>query len=189
MIQEAGRMNPGLWVEHSRSTGVNARLIAERCDRLDPEAACVMGMLHDIGRRGGRFHMRHTTDGYRFLMEHGFDDAAAVCLTHSFPAPRMDTFMGEIDILDDEYAFLKAFVVDRPYTDYDRLIQLCDAVSVPEGGVVIEKRLLDVAMRYGVNDAILVKWKATFELKAHFDQLAGVNIYTLLPNIVENTIT
>lgn len=72
-------------------------------------------------------------------------------------------------------------------TDYDSLIQLCDAVSAPRGGVLIEKRLLDVAVRYGVNSMVQDKWRATFELKKRFDVLAGMNIYKLLPSIVENT--
>lgn len=51
----------------------------------------------------------------------------------------------------------------------------------------MEKRLLDVALRYGVQDFALNKWRASLENKKYFDELCGCNIYTLLPNIVENS--
>ena len=37
-----------------------------------------MGLLHDIGRREGVTGMRHTLDGYRYLLEQGFDDVYSV---------------------------------------------------------------------------------------------------------------
>ncbi len=187
MLAQAQRMNPTPWVEHSRSTAVNARLIAERCQGLDPDAAYVLGLLHDIGRREGFTYIKHIWDGYHYLLAQGFEDAADICLTHSFPLPDMKTFMGRVDIPDVDYMFIQRFIEARAYTVYDRLIQLCDAVSSPEGGVLIDKRLLDVAMRYGANANMADKWKATFALKRQFDEMAGINIYKLLPNIVENT--
>lgn len=187
MLREAEQSNPGPWADHSRSSGENARLIAEHCAGLDGEAACVMGMLHDIGRRYGFGHMKHTTDGYHFLMDQGYEDAAMICLTHSFPLADVRCFMGKVDVPKGEYELLKRCLEQRPYTEYDRLIQLCDALSVPGGGVLIEKRLMDVAMRHGSNPNMLAKWKATFDLKDHFAQLVGQNIYKLLPRIVENT--
>ncbi len=187
MLLEAEQMNPGPWTGHSRSTAVNARLIAERCSGLDPDAAYVMGLLHDIGRREGISYIKHTWDGYHYLLAQDFDDAADICLTHSFPVQDMATFMGKVDIADEDYLFIKRFIESREMTDYDHLIQLCDAVSSPQGGVLMDKRLLDVAMRYGSNERMADKWKATFDLKKRFDEMAGVNIYKLLPNIVENT--
>ncbi len=186
MLTEASSMNPGRWIEHSESAAENAHLIAEAC-RLDADAAFAMGLLHDIGRRVGRCDMLHIWAGYRYLMEQGFDDAAAVCLTHSFPVQRMDSFMGKIEISPEAYSFIENFITSRAYTEYDKLIQLCDSVSLVNGGILIEKRLFDVGVRYGVNEVAPIKWRATLELKRHFDALAGMNIYRLLPNIIENT--
>ncbi len=84
-IEEAGKMNPGPWVEHSLYVAKAAEAIARTHPRLDAEAAFVMGILHDIGRREGIAGMRHVIDGYTFLMEKGFDEAARICLTHSYP--------------------------------------------------------------------------------------------------------
>lgn len=46
------------------------------------------------------------------------------------------------------------------YDDYDRLIQPCDAIPLPTGACIMEKRLIDVALRYGVPDFALGKWRA-----------------------------
>jgi hypothetical protein len=69
----------------------------------------------------------------------------------------------------------------------DRLIQLCDSISMFHGAVLMEKRLIDVVMRHGLPEWTLRKWNEYFSLKQHFDSLAKCNIYALLPDIVENT--
>lgn len=107
MLREGEQLNPGLWGEHSRSAAVNARLIAGRCAGLDPDAAYIMGLLHDIGRREGFSYMKHTLDGYRYLLDQGFDTAADICLTHSFPLQDIGSFMGSIDISGDDYSFVR----------------------------------------------------------------------------------
>ena len=67
------------------------------------------------------------------------------------------------------------------------LSQLCDAISLPNGACIMEKRLVDVALRHGLPDFTLDKWKAFMNTKKHFDELCGCNIYTLLPNVLENS--
>ena len=54
MLEEAKRLNPGQWVQHSRYVGEAAALIAGHCDGMDAEKAYVLGLLHDIGRRVGK---------------------------------------------------------------------------------------------------------------------------------------
>ena len=51
----------------------------------------------------------------------------------------------------------------------------------------MEKRLVDVVMRYGFNEYAIPKWRAYFEIKSEFDQASGSSIYRLLPGVVENT--
>lgn len=80
------------------------------------------------------------------------------------------------------------YLKDIEYDDYDRLIQLCDALSLPQGAVVMEKRFVDVAMRHGLPDFTISRWQANYDLKAYFNKKAGCSIYTLLPGIVENTL-
>jgi len=188
MLAEAEAMNPGPWAAHSRTTAENARYIAEKCDGVDPAAAYIMGLLHDIGRREGVTYIRHVLDGYTYLAGQGYGAAARICLTHSFPIADMHTYFGKIDCTHEQAEFLGNYLKDIEYDDYDRLIQLCDALSLPQGAVVMEKRFVDVAMRHGLPDFTISRWQANYDLKAYFNKKAGCSIYTLLPGIVENTL-
>lgn len=78
-------------------------------------------------------------------------------------------------------------IEETAYEDYDKLIQLCDAISLPNGTCIMEKRLVDVALRHGLPEFTLVKWKAFMELKKYFDGKCGCNIYSFLPNVMENS--
>lgn len=186
-LSAALERNPGPWGEHSRSAANNARLIAEQTTRLDPERAYVLGLLHDIGRREGVTAMAHTLDGYDYMMALGQRSIARVCLTHSFPVRDVNTFFGRIDVTPERLAFLGQYLERIEYDDYDRLIQLCDAISLPGGACIMEKRLMDVALRYGSPEGTLEKWWAFLELKKYFDRLCGRCIYEFLPNVLENS--
>jgi HD superfamily phosphohydrolase YqeK len=187
MLNEAEKMYPGPWVAHSKSVAENARNIANNCDDIDSEIAFVFGLLHDIGRREGVKEIMHIFDGYYYLMKQDFKDAANICLTHSFPIKDSTIYFGRYDCSHEELLFLKNHLKENEYTDYDKLIQLCDAISMPNGAVLMEKRFVDVATRHGLPDFTLRKWQGFINVKKYFDQKAGANIYSFLPNIVENT--
>lgn len=181
------RKNPGPWVEHSRSVAENVRRIAEHTDCIDPDTAYTMGLLHDIGRAAGVSGIRHIFDGYDRMIALGQPTIARICLTHSFPLKNIHAFQGSFDCSKQQLAFLQCFLDSCSYDNYDRLIQLCDALSLPSGACILEKRLVDVALRHGVNDLSLEKWRAFLQLKQHFDRLCRCNLYTLLPNVLENS--
>lgn len=106
--------------------------------------------------------------------------SARICLTHSFPYKNIGTYNGQNDCSEEETEFIQNYIDSLEYNDYDRLIQLCDAISFPDGPTYIEKRLVDVVMRRGFNDLTIPKWKAFLELKKYFDEKTGMDIYTLL---------
>lgn len=187
LLEEARKLNPGPWIEHSMFVGKAARFIAENCPNLNPDTAYAVGLLHDIGRRYGVTSMRHSIDGYSFLIEKGYDLAAKICLTHSFPYKNINEAFGKWDCSDEEYKFVDNFIESTEFGDYDKLIQLCDALALPEGFVLIEKRIIDVALRHGVNEHTVQKWKSTFEIQKHFENIMGRSIYSVLPGVVGNT--
>ena len=187
LLAEAERLNPGPWASHSRYAAAAARILASYLPDLQAEAAYSMGLLHDIGRREGVADMRHIVDGYRFLSTQGFEDAARICLTHSYPIPNAHTFTGEWDGTAGELNFVQEYLDRNPYTDYDRLLQLCDALALPTGFCLIEKRLVEVALRRGVNEHSVPRWQAFLQIQKDFEAVLGRSIYTLLPGIVENT--
>lgn len=186
-LQSADRLTPGLWVAHSRYTAVNARMIAEQCG-LDGDHAYVFGLLHDIGRRKGSWDSAHIFDGYEYMTELGEPRIARICLTHSFPViADFDSYFERINCTEDRREFLRKYFAGIAYDDYDRLIQLCDAISLPTGACIMEKRLIDVALRHGVNNFTLERWKSFMSLKNRFDELCGCNIYSFLPDVAKNS--
>ncbi len=180
LLQEAEKLNQGLWVAHCKTTGFCAKAIAEKCNNLSPDTAYIFGLLHDIGRREGVTDMKHIIDGYKFMKALGYDECARICLTHSFPYKNINSYNGQNDCNASETEFIIEYLNNTEHNDYDRLIQLCDALSFPNGPTYIEKRLVDVAIRRGINDFTIPKWKAFLELKDYFDNKTGTDIYKLI---------
>ncbi|WP_258880803.1 HD domain-containing protein [Clostridium estertheticum] len=90
------QLNPGPWIKHSMSVGLNAKLIADKIDILDSNQAYVMGVLHDIGRREGIKSIMHTIDGYDYMMGIKQKEIGRICLTHSYPIQDVNTFFGNL---------------------------------------------------------------------------------------------
>lgn len=187
ILEEGSKLNPGPWIDHSLYVGKAAALIAKEDKELDANIALILGMLHDIGRRYGVTSMRHSIDGYLFAKEKGYNLLGRICITHSFPYKNIDAVFGKWDCSDEEYKFVYNYLDNIDLSAYDKLIQLCDALALPTGYCLIEKRMLDVAMRYGVNEYTIKKWKATFEIQKYFEERIEKSIYSILPNVVENT--
>ena len=183
----AEKQNPGNWVAHSRMAAAAAEKIAKEAG-LNSEKAYILGLLHDIGRFEGVRGLHHTIAGYELMMEKGFDACARICLTHSFPIKVLEAFSGKKDCTDEEQAFIRDFLEKTEYDDYDRLMQLCDAIALPEGITLMDSRLMDVGLRHGFNELTLPKWRAFYEIKKMFDEKCGCNLYKLLQPEIEKTI-
>lgn len=186
-LKKGAEMNFGPWKMHSISVAKNAQLIAGKADGMDSDKAYVFGLLHDIGRRAGNKGIMHIFDGYDHMMSIGQPEIARICLTHSFPINDPDIFFGKYDCTPEQKSFLDRFIEQTTYDDYDKLIQLCDAISLPNGACIMEKRFVDVALRHGLPKFTLTKWKAFMEIKKYFDKKCGCNIYSILPNVMENS--
>ncbi len=177
ILKEAEGMNPGPWVNHSRTAAHCAECIAARCG-MDPEKAYVLGLMHDIGRRFGKRHLGHVSDGYSYMLSLGYDAAARICLTHSFNTQRMEDYIGRIDTAEEETELIRTQLSLIRFDDYDRLIQLCDAISGAEGVVDIVDRMTDVKNRYGFYSE--KKWENNLALKKYFEKKMGLDIYTVV---------
>lgn len=187
LLNEAEAKNPGGWADHARYVALAAKNIAEVHPELDAETAYILGLLHDIGRQEGGYGMKHILDGYTFMTELGYTDAARICLTHSYPLQDINAGSGIWDGSSEELAFVETYLNRLEYDDYDRLLQLCDALAWPTGFVMIEKRLVDVALRRGINAMTVEKWRAFLELQRYFEKAIGRSVYSVLPGVVENT--
>ena len=186
-LQEAAQNNPGAWADHSRYVARACKNIAEHCRHLSAEKAYSYGLIHDIGRYAGVSSEKHLIDGYRYCMKQGWEKAAQICISHAFMIQDIHTSIGRFDISDDDYRFMKDFVENAVYDDYDRLVQLCDALALPTGFCLLEKRFVDVTMRYGFHPATIERWKKILEIKASFEKQMGFSVYDILPGVVENS--
>lgn len=66
-LQLADKLNPGPWINHSKNVARAAETIA-KFSKLDEDKSYVLGLLHDIGRRNGPSAVKHTIDGYRYML-------------------------------------------------------------------------------------------------------------------------
>lgn len=178
LLRNAEKLNPGPWGNHSRTVAHCAERIALACGDMDSEKAYVLGLLHDIGRRFGVRHLGHVSDGYRYMSKLGFYEAARICLTHSFHNQSTKEYIGKFDTTEEEQELIETALAQVVMDDYDRLLQLCDALAGSEGILDIEERMNDVKKRYGFYPQS--KWDSNMELKTCFEKKAGRNIYDVV---------
>lgn len=178
LLSEAESCNPGPWGNHSRVTAHCAEKIAAACEGLDAEKAYILGLLHDIGRKFGVKHLGHVSDGYTYMLSLGYDEAAKICLTHSFHNQSTKDYIGNFDTTEEELEIINTALKQAVFDDYDRLIQLCDSLAGSEGVLDIEERMNDVKRRYGSYPQ--EKWDANIRLKAYFEAKAGKEIYAVV---------
>lgn len=177
LLRDGEACNPGAWADHSRAVAMCAEKIAAACGDMDTEKAYVLGLLHDIGRKFGIKHMGHIYDGYHYMTELGYDEAARICLSHSFSIQKLEDYIGKWDVPQEEQQELRALLAEMVYDDYDRLIQVCDSLA----GITVvdmEERMADVKRRYGSYPQD--KWDRNLELKGYFEEKMGQDIYTVV---------
>ena len=177
LLKEAEKCNPGPWGNHSRTAAHCAEKIAQACGDMDPDKAYILGLLHDIGRKFGVRHLGHVIDGYTYMTSLGYDEVAKICLTHSFNNHALNEYIGKFDTTEEELNLIREKLASVCYDEYDKLIQLCDALAGAAGILDIEKRMEDVKSRYGFYPQ--EKWDRNLALKKYFEDKAGENIYVI----------
>ena len=108
----------------------------------------------------------------------GYDEAAKICLTHSFNNQSVKEYIGKSDTSDEEMELIQTTLTKTVFDDYDRLIQLCDSLAGSEGVLDIEERMGDVKKRYGCYPK--EKWDTNIRLKEYFEQKTGKDIYDVV---------
>lgn len=185
LLAAAEELNPGPWGNHCRVAALCAQKIAEACS-MDAEKAYVLALLHDIGRRFCVRDLGHIYYGHQYMQRLGFRQVAKVCLTHSFPNQDFGIYIGKIDIPENEAADACDLLGKMKYDDYDRLIQICDALAGNESFLDIEERMADVKRRYG--NYPQAQWTKNVELKQYFEEKIHGSIYELLHGVTINDV-
>lgn len=189
-LNKAYKLNPTPWANHSRYVAKAARIISSEYNKKSPsdkklneDNAYIFGLLHDIGKYTGISAERHLIDGYKYCINYGWEKMAQICISHAFMIKDINSAIGAFDMSDEDYNFIKEFLENVQYDDYDLLIQLCDSLALPDGFCLLEKRFIDVALRYGTFPQSALRWKKVFEIKKYFEDTISTSIYNLLPNI------
>lgn len=177
LLRDAAKCNPGPWEQHSRYVAESAKRIAERCPAR-PEKAYVYGLLHDIGRRFGVTYLAHVYDGYHYLLDLGYENAARIALSHSFNLKDIHDYIGKFDIDETAQEELRGLLAEMDFNDYDYLIQLCDAIAKADGIVSLEERMNDVKNRYGYYPQ--KKWDRNIWLKEYFEEKMHEDLYKVV---------
>ena len=165
------------WENHSRGAAMVASRIASAAG-MDSDKAYAMGLLHDVGRyKGIKTGMNHIINGYELLVERGMLEIARICLTHSFN-PKEKVEILKLDDVEKE-KFVKEFVREAEFDDYDRLIQLADFMAGSHGITTIERRFCSVLSRHELPEPQKVLRKL-YELKEDFNKKCGIDdVYAL----------
>lgn len=169
------------WIKHSICVGNTAGILAERLG-LNIEKAKASGYIHDIGKGTAKFE-NHPFQGYKYLNDLGYDEYANICLTHSYLNNDINCVATKTNSKD--ILFIEDFLAKYEYTIYDKLIILCDLISINEN-VTLEKRLIDIYDRHGVHENTVYHLREAQKLKKEFDKMLGYNLYRLFPKIIEN---
>ena len=177
LIRDGVSCNPGPWGKHCITAAHCAERIARACPDLDGEKAYILGLLHDIGRKFGVRHLGHVSDGYTYMKSLGYDEAARICLTHSFNNHIVDEYIGKYDVSEEEMTFIKTELDKIVYDEYDWLIQLCDCLAGVKGVLDVEERMRDVKKRYGFYPQD--KWDTNIRLMKYFENKMNKNIYNV----------
>ena len=168
------------WQKHSKDVAKVCEEVAKRAG-MDSDLAYAKGLLHDFYKSIERDAeikieingeevpaMTHPFTGYRLLMEKGFPEGARAALTHTFYNLE-EVFNGGFDqrLTPEDAKFLKRWLSENEYDDYDKLVQLADNMVSWKGVMTIDDRFCDILMRHPVSNPQSGLLKL-YELKDYF---------------------
>lgn len=181
MLNDAkGKTITDLWITHSICVANTASIIAKELN-LDVDYAKTLGYIHDYGKAIGDFS-KHDINGFNYLKDLGYDEEYySICLTHGYLNNDVMCTAGGIP---EDIPFRTEYIKTHEYSIYEKLICLCDLMCTQEV-IGIDKRLIDIIIRYGAYSNTQYQVMETYKLKEYFDNLLGYNLYKLFPDIVK----
>lgn len=180
MLNDAkGKTITDLWITHSICVANTASIIAKELN-LDVEYAKTLGYIHDYGKAVGDFS-KHDMNGFNYLKDLGYDEEYySICLTHGYLNNDVMCAAGGIP---EDIPFRAEYIKNHKYSIYEKLICLCDLMCAQEV-IGIDKRLIDIIIRYGAYSNTQYHVKEVYKLKKYFDDLLGYNLYNLFPEMM-----
>ena len=87
--------------------------------------------------------------------------------------------------IPEDIPFRTEYIKTHEYSIYEKLICLCDLMCTQEV-IGIDKRLIDIIIRYGAYSNTQYHIKEVYKLKKYFDDLLDYNLYNLFPEMTIN---
>lgn len=180
MLNDAkGKTITDLWITHSICVANTASIIAKELN-LDVDYAKTLGYIHDYGKAVGDFS-KHDMNGFNYLKDLGYDEEYySICLTHGYLNNDVMCAAGGIP---RDIPFRTEYIKNHKCSIYEKLICLCDLMCAQEV-IGIDKRLIDIIIRYGAYSNTQYHVKEVYKLKKYFDDLLGYNLYNLFPEMM-----
>lgn len=212
-IKMNGTFNTTSFISHSLYEGKCASILA-KAQKLNPDVAMKLGILHDIGRKIDQ-SFNHVIKGFEYLVDQGLNDEAFCCLTHSFVPHKIDGVLkgGRCctcdeppigfyvdhngieqipnDSKDDLYKFLEGY----QFNDYDILLNISDLMATADGITSPYERVADIRTRKpaGANESyFLSNFISIMQNILYNEDVVGPSLYmsmdkTKLNEIFQNT--
>ena len=89
---EAGKLNPGRWIEHSQYAALACKKIAEHCPHLDSEKAYLVQFSMILDIRIGIVQEKHMIEGYKYCLSKGWTNSHSNCYISWIYAKRYQIF-------------------------------------------------------------------------------------------------
>jgi len=158
---------------HAAQVADMARALAE-ASGADADYVEAAAWVHDIGR--ARTHgVRHTTEGFRLLVERGHPGYAPSCLSHYLKGRAPET------VADAPLAAEMRSLCDlETFPWEERLVALADFLAAGDRRVRLEERHRDLRRRYGPSDFVDGSLAVARELKREFEERAATSLHALL---------
>lgn len=181
--------NKELWKKHSLQVAHGSEILAESLS-LSKEEAFVNGLLHDIGKAINPNPKKHAIAGYELLKKETFLSAAQTALTHDFPEKNLQFSLDDGLIDDNEMERLQKIFAKIDYRLIDKIVQIIDVIAMPDGFVLMEKRMLNAVMRCGKLTKTLEQIIRASQVNIkEINGILGYSFYKCLPNVIENSLS
>lgn len=192
------------WQRHSKDVAKVCEEVAKKAG-MDSDLAYAKGLLHDLykaikrdneifikkdGENVPAMSLSHPFTGYNLLLEKDFEEAARTVLTHTF-YNREEVLKGGFDkrLTEEDKVFLKKWLSENDFDDYDLLVQLADNMASWKGIMTIDDRFCDILSRHPVSNPTKALQKL-YDIKDYFDEKIKGNVYELFRDeICETAIT
>ena len=137
-------------------------------------------------------HLQNIGENGRIVVDKGRKEMFFLCFLHYNDTCKVNQSftVGECKVIKLNILNMKNFL-DTVNSCTGKVNMLCPdclrlVLEIP-GFCLLEKRFVDVTIRYGVHPATIDRWKKILEIKERFENQIGCSIYALLPGVVENS--